>query len=221
MSTQVKICGLKTEAALEVALRYGADYVGFVFFPPSPRHLAPDQARALAVKARGRAKVVALLVDPDDALIEAVTATVAPDLMQLHGEETPKRIADIHRHTAIPVIKAIKVRDSSDLQAARSYRNIAALILFDASPPAGATRPGGHGETFDWHALARFKHDSCFMLSGGLTPENVAEAIRITGAPIVDVSSGVECNPGEKDPDLIRRFLQAAKGAKQSERSSA
>jgi phosphoribosylanthranilate isomerase len=215
MITRVKICGLQTEAALEAALHNGADFVGFVFFPPSPRHIALAQARALARKARGQAKIVALMVDPDDALIDAVTTAVTPDLIQLHGEETPNRVADIHRRSARPLMKAIKVRDREDLRSALGYRNIADLILFDAPPPAGATRPGGHGETFDWQALAGLHRDICYMLSGGLTPENVAEAIQITGAPIVDVSSGVERSLGEKDPDLIRRFLQAAKGAKQ------
>jgi phosphoribosylanthranilate isomerase len=215
MTTQVKICGLKTEAALEAALGNGADYVGFVFFPPSPRHIAPEQASGLACKARGRAKIVALMVDPDDALISAVSAAVVPDLIQLHGEETPDRVAEIRRRTGKPVMKAIRVCDRDGSRAALDYRNIADLILFDAPPPAGATRPGGHGEPFDWQALADLDGDICYMLSGGLTPDNVAQAIRITGAPIVDVSSGVECSPGEKDPDLIRRFLQAAKGAKQ------
>lgn len=219
MTTKVKICGLKTASALEVALVNGADYVGFVFFPPSPRNVSPEQAKVLAVKARGRAKIVALMVDPDDALIDTVTAAVAPDIIQLHGTETPDRVADIRRRANKPVMKAIKVRHRNDAHAALDYCGYADLILFDAPPPAGATRPGGHGEPFDWQALAGLNPNISYMLSGGLTPDNVAEAIRITGATIVDVSSGVERSPGEKDPDLVRRFLQAAKGDKKKRHS--
>ncbi len=211
MATKVKICGLKTEAALEAALAGGADYVGLVFFPPSPRNVAPAAAKALADKARGRARIVALMVDPDDALIDAVMASADPDLIQLHGEETPERVAEIHRRWRRPVMKAIKVETAADARAAGDYRGAADLILFDARAPAESTRPGGNGAPFDWRALAGIGDKGGFVLSGGLTPDNVAEAIRVTGAAIVDVSSGVESRPGEKDPDLIRRFLDAAK----------
>jgi phosphoribosylanthranilate isomerase len=211
MATKVKICGLKTEAALEAALAGGADYVGLVFFPPSPRNISPDAARALAARARGRAKIVALLVDPDDALIEAVVAAVDPDLLQLHGEETPERVAEVRRRWGKAVMKAIKVATAEDALAAFDYAEAADLILFDARAPKDSTRPGGHGAAFDWHLLDGVKGRMPFMLSGGLTPDNVAEAIAITGAPTVDVSSGVESSPGGKDPELIRRFLQAAK----------
>ncbi|KAB2915848.1 MAG: phosphoribosylanthranilate isomerase [Hyphomicrobiaceae bacterium] len=214
MSTKVKICGLRTEVGLDAALEGGADFVGFVFFPPSPRNLAPEAAAPLAAKARGRAVIVALLVDPDDALVEAVVVLVAPDMLQLHGEESPERVREIRRRWGRPVMKAIKVRTADDAEAALRYPE-ADLILFDARPPAGATRPGGHGAAFDWRVLDGVKDQVPYMLSGGLTPENVAEAVRSTGAPAVDVSSGVESRPGEKDPDLIRRFLRAAKGAKQ------
>lgn len=210
MITKAKICGLRTEAALDAALEGGADYVGFVFFPPSPRNVAPEAAAALAAKARGRATIVALLVDPDDALIESVVASVAPEMLQLHGEESPERVREIRRRWGRPVMKAIKVRTAEDAAAALRYPD-ADLILFDARPPAGATRPGGHGAAFDWHVLDGIKDKVPFMLSGGLTPENVAEAIHSTGAAAVDVSSGVESRPGEKDPELIRRFLRAAK----------
>jgi phosphoribosylanthranilate isomerase len=212
MSTKVKICGLKTEAALDAALDGGADYVGLVFFPPSPRHVAPAAAKALADKARGRAAIVALLVDPDDALIDTVMALVAPDLLQLHGEETPQRVADIRRRWRTAVMKAIRVETSQDARAALAYREAVDLILFDARPPEDSTRPGGNGAPFDWRTLLGVKDQVPFVLSGGLTPDNVAEAIRATAAPAVDVSSGVERRPGEKDPDLIRRFLRAAKG---------
>ena len=214
-TTKVKICGLTTEAALEAALAGGADYVGLVFFPPSPRNLTPEGARPLAARARGRARIVALMVDPDDALIDAVVASADPDLLQLHGEESPERVAEVRRRWAKPVMKAVKVETAQDAEAALRYRGVADLILFDARAPRDATRPGGHGAVFDWRALEDVKDKVAYMLSGGLTPDNVDEAIRVTGARMVDVSSGVEVRPGEKDPELIRRFLQAAKAAKQ------
>ena len=214
-STQVKICGLKTLDALDAALAGGADYVGLVFFPPSPRNISPDAAKELAAKARGRAKVVALMVDPDDALVKQVVTAVDPDLIQLHGEETPERVREIKRLSGKAIIKAIKVETVADTRQADPYASIADMILFDARPPAGSSRPGGHGSPFDWSILKGVDVDGPFMLSGGLTPDNVGEAIRATGAQIVDVSSGVERRPGEKDPALISRFLKAAKGAKQ------
>ncbi len=212
MATKVKICGLKTEAALEAALAAGADYVGLVFFPPSPRNVTPATAKALAAKARGRAKIVALMVDPDDALIDTVLASADPDLLQLHGDETPERLREIHNRWGKPVMKAIKVETAADARTAADYRGAADLVLFDACPPADSTRPGGNGAPFDWRTLLGIEHRMPYVLSGGLTPDNVAEAIRITGAAVVDVSSGVESRPGEKDPELIRRFLRAAKG---------
>lgn len=210
--TKVKICGLKTEAALEVALAGGADYAGFVFFPPSPRNLAPAAAKALAARARGRAKIVALMVDPDDARITEVVAAAAPDILQLHGRETPARVAEVRARWGIPVLKAVPVETAEDARAAQRYGSTADLILFDARAPADSTRPGGNGAPFDWRVLRGVKDEMAFVLSGGLTPDNVAEAIRLTGAATVDVSSGVESSPGEKDPELIRRFLRAAKG---------
>jgi phosphoribosylanthranilate isomerase len=216
-TTKVKICGLKTAATLEAALAGGADYVGLVFFPPSPRYLSPATAAPLAAEARGRARIVALTVDPDDALLDAVVAAVDPDLLQLHGEESPGRVAEVRRRWARPVMKAVKVETAEDAGAALRYRGIADLILFDARPPKGSPLPGGNGAPFDWRALAGVKDTVAYMLSGGLTPDNVAEAVRATGAGIVDVSSGVEVRPGEKDPALIRRFLRAAKAAKEGE----
>ena len=212
MPTRVKICGLKTEAALEAALSAGADYVGFVFFPPSPRNLSLDVAKALAERARGRAKIVTLMVDPDDALIATIADAVAPDLLQLHGRESPERVAQVKARWGVPAMKAIPIESAEDAQAAVRYREVADLVLFDARAPADSTRPGGNGAPFDWRSLLGVEAGLPFVLSGGLTPDNVGEAIRITGAPIVDVSSGVESRPGEKDPDLIRRFLRAAKG---------
>ncbi len=212
MSVEVKICGLKTPAALEAALAGGADYVGLVFFPPSPRNVALETAAALAAKARGRARIVALTVDPDNALLDAIVAAAAPDLIQLHGDETPERVAEIRGRWGRRIIKAVPVETAGDVQEARRYQAVADLVLFDARAPATSTRPGGNGAPFDWRSLLGLEDGLPFVLSGGLTPDNVADAIRLTGAAVVDVSSGVESRPGEKDPDLIRRFLRAAKG---------
>lgn len=214
-ATQVKICGLRTPATLDVALEGGADYIGLVFFLPSPRNVSPAVAMELAARARDRADIVALLVNPDDTLIQTVMASADPDLLQLHGEETPERVREIRRRWRKRVIKAIKIRTATDAQEAEHYRGAADIILFDARPPEGSDRPGGHGAPFDWRILGGVAQRMPFMLSGGLTPENVAAAISATGARIVDVSSGVENRPGEKDPDLISRFLKAAKAAKQ------
>lgn len=212
MPTKVKICGLKTEAALEAALAGGADYVGLVFFPPSPRNVTLAVAKALADRARGRARIVALMVNPDDALVAQVAASVAPDLIQLHGHETQARVAEIRARWGISVMKAVPVETAEDAHAARQFSPVADLILFDARAPADSARPGGNGAPFDWRTLLGVTEGMPFVLSGGLTPDNVAEAIRLTGATTVDVSSGVESSPGEKDPELIRRFLRAAKG---------
>jgi phosphoribosylanthranilate isomerase len=217
MATEVKICGLRSEPALDAALAGGADYVGFVFYPRSPRNIEPAAARALAARARGRAKIVVLLVDPDDALLDTVLTAVEPDIVQLHGAETPERVTEIGRRFGKPVMKAIAVASPDDLAGALEYSGHADRILFDAKPlPGGEALPGGNGIPFDWQALAGLKGRVDFMLAGGLTPDNVEEAIRLTGARAVDVSSGVESRPGEKDPDLIRRFIQAAKTVKQT-----
>jgi phosphoribosylanthranilate isomerase len=221
MTTKVKICGIKTEAALDAALEGGADYVGLVFFERSPRHvdLATAQALSRRTHERSRAQVVALLVDADDALISRVAADVHPDLLQLHGSETPERVAQIRKHSGLPVMKAVSVRDGTDVDGAGAYHapgERADLILFDAKPaPDARALPGGNGLLFDWRLLEAVRGRYPFALAGGLDPDNVAEAIRLTGAAVVDVSSGVESRPGEKDPELIRRFLRAAKAAKQ------
>jgi phosphoribosylanthranilate isomerase len=215
MTVEVKICGLRTQAALETALAAGADYVGLVFHEQSPRNLDLKTARALAETARGRARIVALLVDPDDAQLADVVAAVDPDLIQLHGAETPERVAEIAKRFARPVMKAVKVAGPADAEAALAYADKADLILFDAKAPEGraGTLPGGNGVAFDWQAVESVRGKVAFMLAGGLTPVNVADAIRLTGAAAVDVSSGVESRPGEKDDELIRRFLHAAKTA--------
>jgi phosphoribosylanthranilate isomerase len=216
MTVDVKICGLKTEAALDAALAGGADYVGLVFHDASPRNIDPETARRLAEKARGKAKVVVLLVDPDDRRLADVVAAVTPDVIQLHGSETPERVAAIAQRFGLPVLKAVKVASAADAQAALSF-GAADLILFDAKAPEGrpGALPGGNGVAFDWQVLEGVRGKLAYMLAGGLTPVNVAEAIRRTGATAVDVSSGVESRPGEKDAELIRRFLRAAKTANQ------
>jgi phosphoribosylanthranilate isomerase len=213
MTIEVKICGLTTEATLDAALAGGADYVGFVFCAKSPRNISPDDARLLAAHARGKARIVALLVDPDDGQLDDVIETVAPDIIQLHGSESPARVDEIAQRYGRPVLKAVSIADASDVKEALAYAGKATRILFDAKP---GLLPGGNGVAFDWHALEGARARLDFMLAGGLTPENVGEAIAATGASAVDVSSGVESRPGEKDPELIRRFLRAAKTAKQA-----
>ena len=213
MSPIVKICGLSTPDALDVALAAGADMVGFVFFAPSPRHLSFAAARALGARVRGRAQKVALTVDADDALLEAVMAALQPDLLQLHGREPPVRVAALKRRFGLPVMKAIAVAAKGDLAAAAAYLAVADRLLFDAQPPREATRPGGLGRPFDWRLLENVDAGLPFMLSGGLDADNVGAALRITGGPGVDVSSGVERAPGEKDADKIRAFIRAARSA--------
>ena len=215
MSVAVKICGLSTPETLAAALESGADYVGFVFFPKSPRHVTLEQAAALAAQARGKAKIVALTVDADDALLASIASTVKPDLIQAHGAETPERIAAIKALTGVGVMKALKVAGPEDIAAAKDYAAVADLLLFDAKAPASLkdALPGGNGLSFDWSLLADGRGGHRFMLSGGLTPENVAEAVRVTGARLVDVSSGVESAPGIKDPQRIRKFIEAVKSS--------
>lgn len=221
MAVKVKICGLKSEAALLAALEGGADYVGFVFYPPSPRSLPPKEAARLAALARGRAEVVALLVDPKDELLDEVVGAVEPDLIQLHGKETPERVAEIKKRWGRPVMKAISVETRADADRALEYRGAVDLFLFDAKPPrdmVGAL-PGGNGIAFDWRVLAGVTGKVRFMLSGGLHPGNVATAIRLTAPEVVDVSSGVETRPGDKDSHLIRLFLAAAKAEDAEQRA--
>jgi phosphoribosylanthranilate isomerase len=211
MSLLVKICGLSTRETLDVALDAGADMVGFVFFPPSPRHLSLQTARELGRQAKGRAVKVALTVDADDATLENIVETLQPDILQLHGKETTARLRDIKQRFGLPVMKALAVETSADLVPLAAYAAVADRILFDARAPKGATRPGGLGAVFDWHVLERLELDIPFMVSGGLHADNVAEAVNVTRAGGVDVSSGVESSPGAKDPELIRAFIRAAR----------
>jgi phosphoribosylanthranilate isomerase len=220
MSLTVKICGLSTSEALDVALDAGADMVGFVFFPPSPRNLSFKAAAALESRVRGMAKKVALTVDADDTLLSYVVDALGPDILQLHGNESPLRVSAIKARFKLPVMKAIAVETKADLAAIARYAAVADHLLFDARAPREATRPGGLGKAFDWRLLENLHPGVPFMLSGGLNAGNVGEALRITRAPGVDVSSGVERAPGEKDPDKIRAFVRAARGAANGKRAA-
>ncbi|MGJ5175133.1 phosphoribosylanthranilate isomerase [Bradyrhizobium oligotrophicum] len=215
MSLLVKICGLTTPDTLAAALDAGADMVGFVFFPPSPRHVSLTDARALGRDAKGRALKVALTVDADDPTIENIVETLRPDLLQLHGRESVARIRDLKQRFGLPVMKAIPVETAADLAPLAGYADVCDRILFDARAPKDATRPGGLGATFDWHLLQSVNLDRPFMVSGGLSADNVTEAVRITRAGGVDVSSGVERASGVKDCDLIRDFIRAARAAEE------
>jgi phosphoribosylanthranilate isomerase len=215
MSLIVKICGLSTRETLDAALDAGADMVGFVFFPPSPRHLGLDVARDLGQRAKRRAKKVALTVDADDAALAKIVEALQPDILQLHGSETVARLGDIKRKFGLEVMKVIAVETSADLAPLSGYATVADRILFDARAPKEATRPGGLGAVFDWHVLDNLDLNLPFMVSGGLDAGNVADAVRITRAGGVDVSSGVERSPGVKDPEMIRAFIRAARATEE------
>jgi phosphoribosylanthranilate isomerase len=213
MKLIVKICGLTTEEALDAAITAGADMVGLVFFPPSPRYLTLERATALAARARGRAEIVALTVDTPDRGLGEIVESVRPDWLQLHGNEAPDRVRAMKKRFARRMIKAIGVREPGDLLVAGRYRGVADRLLLDAKPPKDAPLPGGNGAVFDWTILEDFEPGLPFLLSGGLDPSNVGTAIRLARAPGVDVSSGVESAPGKKDPALIRAFIAAARRA--------
>ena len=213
MTTRVKICGIRTADIMRAALDAGADDVGLVFFGKSPRNVSIAEAAALADIARGQARIVVLMVDADDALLDAIVGHVRPDLLQLHGTESVERCREIKRRWPVLIMKAIGVGVAADAERALDYVPVVDLILFDAKPPKDAALPGGNGAAFDWGMVAGVARKVPFMLSGGLTPGNVAEAIRRTGAQEVDVSSGVETAPGVKDAGLIRAFISAAKAS--------
>ena len=210
--TLVKICGLNAPDAIAAAT--GADFAGFNFYPPSSRAVAPAQAAKLAGRLPRRVRRVALFVDPDDAALRATFIHLRPDIVQLHGKETPERVAAIRDAFSVQVMKAVHVGAAADLDAARDYEGVADWLLFDATPPKRPDAlPGGNATSFDWSLLQGRRWAKPWMLSGGLTPETVAEAVRITGASAVDVSSGVEDRPGHKTPALIAAFIAAARGA--------
>ncbi|MGB8814181.1 MAG: phosphoribosylanthranilate isomerase [Paracoccaceae bacterium] len=207
---RVKICGLRTVADVADVAAAGAAYAGFVFFPKSPRHLTIDQARVLALCAPVGLAKVALVVNADDVLLDAITEAMPLDMLQLHGHETPERVAEVRARYGLPVMKAVGVADEGDLAAVFEYSMVADQILIDAKPPKDAVLPGGNGLSFDWRLVAQRRWLKPWMLAGGLTPENVAEAVRLTNARQVDVSSGVESAPGVKDHARIAAFVKAA-----------
>lgn len=201
---------MTSTGAIDAAVSAGAAYGGLVFHPNSPRNLSLQEASSMAERMRGRLKIVALIVDMDNAALEALVKTVNPDFLQLHGHETVQRTAEIRARFGLPVIKVLPVADASDLAVAAEYENVADMLMFDARPPEGAMRPGGHGAAFDWKILNGKRFTKPWLLAGGLTPDNVARAIELSGAKLVDVSSGVESAPGVKDAQRIRDFLLAA-----------
>ncbi|MCP3378907.1 MULTISPECIES: phosphoribosylanthranilate isomerase [unclassified Bradyrhizobium] len=215
MSLLVKICGLSTRETLDVALDAGADMVGFVFFPPSPRHVSLETGRDLGRQAKQRALKVALTVDADDATLDNIMDALSPDIFQLHGKESVARLRDIKQKFGRPVMKAVPVATAGDLAVLPGYAAVADRILFDARAPKDATRPGGLGAPFDWHLLENLDLKLPYMVSGGLHADNVAEALRVTGAGGVDVSSGVESTPGVKDPELMKAFIRAARATQE------
>lgn len=213
MPVAVKICGITSADAVEAAVAAGAQFGGLVFHPKSPRNVALDQARVLATRMRGRLKIVALIADMDDAGIEAVVAAVKPDFLQLHGSESARRTAEIRARFNIAIIKALPVAEASDFDAVAAYEGVVDMLMFDARPPKGADRAGGHGAAFDWSLLTNRTFSKPWFLAGGLTPDNVGRAAVLAEARMVDVSSGVESAPGVKDTTLISNFINAAKAS--------
>jgi phosphoribosylanthranilate isomerase len=213
MSVGAKICGVTTPEAVRAALDGRAMFLGFMFFEKSPRHLDLEAAARLAEPARGRAQVVAVAVDPTDAELDRIAAGLKPDLIQLHGRETPARVRGAADRTGAGIIKVLSVSEAADIDAATDYEGVAEHLMFEGRPPKNATRPGGIGASFDWTLLSGRRFRRPWFLAGGLDPWNLADAVRQSGAPLVDVSSGVERGPGLKDPALVKAFLDAARKA--------
>jgi phosphoribosylanthranilate isomerase len=209
----IKICGIKSSAILEAAIEAGADMVGFVHFPRSPRHIDIDTVGRLISEARGRVETSVLLVNPDNTLVVQVAA-LGPDWIQLHGQESPHRVEAIRNEAGVSILKVIGIGSAEDVESVESFVDCADRLLLDAKPPKHADRPGGHGTAFDWGLLKALDPELPFMLSGGLTPDNVGEAVRTVRPFGVDVSSGVETAPGEKDAGLIRAFIANARAAR-------
>jgi phosphoribosylanthranilate isomerase len=216
MSLDIKICGLSTADALDAALAGGASHVGFIFFPKSPRNVSAGTAGMLRRAARGRAQAVAVTVDADDALLGGIVAAMAPDMLQLHGRETPERVAEVRARFGLPVIKALPISDAADLDGAKPYLGVADRLLFDAKPPTGSELPGGNGVSFDWRVLAALDHGMDYMLSGGLNAANIGDALSRADPPGIDISSGVESAPGVKDAGLIAEFFEAVRAARKA-----
>jgi len=213
MGVQTKICGISTPEAVTAALEGGAAFLGFMFFEKSPRNIAPEAAWRLAQPARGKAQVVAVMVDPSDAEADRIARILKPDLIQLHGRETPARAHALGQRTGAAIIKVLPVSEAADLDGAREFETVAEHLMFDTKPAQDAERPGGSGRAFDWTLLAGRRFERPWLLAGGLDPWNLGEAVQQSGARLVDVSSGVERGPGLKDPALIRAFLDAARRA--------
>ena len=211
MPVQVKICGINSAAAADAVVRAGADFGGLVFFPKSPRNLSLEEGARLAERMRGRLRLAALVVDESDDRLAAIAAQVKPDFFQLHGRETPARVAEIRARFGLPVIKALSVAEPGDFPRMAEFEPVTDLFLFDAVPAADATRPGGHGAAFDWQLLRGRQFSRPWFLAGGLNPENVARAVEVSGAQMVDVSSGVESAPGVKSDSRIADFVSAAR----------
>ncbi|WP_271897747.1 phosphoribosylanthranilate isomerase [Candidatus Phyllobacterium onerii] len=217
MSLDIKICGLKTDEAVAAALDGGASHIGFIFFPKSPRYADPREAGRLRQAARGRAIAVAVTVDPDDVTLDTIVAAMQPDMLQLHGDESVNRVADIKARYGLPVMKALALRERGDLEQIKPYIGVADRFLFDAKPPKGSELPGGNGVSFDWRVLSELDASTDYMLSGGLNASNIAEALRATNAQGIDISSGVESAPGVKDVGLIKDFFRAVRAAKSAD----
>lgn len=215
MSAQAKICGLSTPETVEAALDGGARYIGLNFFPKSPRYVTPEAAARLAqpVRARGGVDIVAVTVDPSDELLDQIAATLKPDFIQLHGKETPARAREAAARTGSEIIKLVAVEEARDIDKAAAFDPVVAHLMFEGRPPKDADLPGGVGARFDWSLLAGRRFSRPWFLAGGLDPWNVGEAIALSGAPVADVSSGVERGPGLKDPALIKAFLDAVRRA--------
>ncbi|MFT4091032.1 MAG: phosphoribosylanthranilate isomerase [Asticcacaulis sp.] len=218
MTVSVKICGIVNDVIAHSAIDDSADMLGFVFFHRSPRHLPIEVARNVITSARNytetravKPKIVSVMVNPDDALLELITEALSPDLIQLHGHENPERVRDIRQRFNTPLIKAISVSEASDVVSASAYEPYVDYLMFDAKPPKGAELPGGVGARFDWSLMSHYQGEKPWFLAGGLNPDNVREAISLSKAPLVDVSSGVERAPGLKDPSLITQFITNAK----------
>jgi phosphoribosylanthranilate isomerase len=214
MNLDIKICGLSTPETVAAALDGGASHVGFIFFAKSPRYVTPQEAGRLREAARGRAHAVAVSVDADDTTFDAIAAEMRPDMLQLHGRETPPRVAELKTRYGLPVMKAFSVSEADDLEAIRPYLGVADRFLFDAKPPKGAELPGGNGIPFDWRVLAALDGDVDYMLSGGLNSANIGAALKLVKPAGIDISSGVESAPGVKDAGLIREFFAAVEEAR-------
>ena len=217
MSLDIKICGLRTDEAVAAALDGGASHIGFIFFPKSPRNIDPVDAGRLRQAAKGRAKAVAVTVDADDVTLDGIVAAMQPDMLQLHGDESVARVAEIKARYGLPVMKVFALRERGDLDRITPYIGMADRFLFDAKPPKGSELPGGNGVSFDWKVLSALDASIDYMLSGGLNAGNIAEALQATNAQGIDISSGVESAPGVKDVSLIRDFFRTVGAAKSAD----